>query len=59
MIRTLSMSVALSVLVAGCGRPSSPSFAKYDLNGGRYFVDIENTVNGTERKAVPPETNST
>jgi hypothetical protein len=39
-------------LVGGCGggSPSPRSYAKYDLAGGRYFLDCEDTGDGSSLK---------
>ncbi len=45
--RVKSVSLFLCLLATGCGPSTSlPSYAKYDLDGGRYFVEIENTQGG-------------
>ena len=46
MFRAIPICVVLSSLVSGCNQSPSSSFAKYDLGGGRYFVEIENTEGG-------------
>jgi hypothetical protein len=47
MIRISVIGAILCLLAVGCDRPSSQSFAKFNLDGGRYFVEIENTEGGT------------
>lgn len=37
----------LCVLAAGCGQPTSPSPARYSLDGNRYIVEIEDVAGGT------------
>jgi hypothetical protein len=49
--RVISVCVFLFFLATGCGQSTSPpSYAKYDLGGGRYFVEIENTDGGSSLK---------
>ncbi len=40
------------MLLAGCGAGSPPArtYAKYDLAGGRYFLDCEDTGSGSSLK---------
>lgn len=46
--RVRSVCVLLCLLATGCGQSfPPPSYAKYDLGGGRYFVEIENTEGGS------------
>jgi hypothetical protein len=49
MIRHLLLSAIVAMLFAGCGggSPTPPSYAKYDLGGGRYFIDCEDTGGGS------------
>jgi hypothetical protein len=50
MFRVVSIGVALLVMAIGCRQapaPSAPSYAKYDLHGGRYFIEIEDTQGGS------------
>lgn len=51
MDRMRSVCVFLCFLATGCGQSTPPpSYAKYDLGGGRYFVEIENTEGGASLK---------
>jgi hypothetical protein len=49
MIRHVFVSSMICVLLAGCGSGSAPtrSYAKYELSGGRYFIDCEDTGDGS------------
>lgn len=49
MIRQLLIYSVVCLLCAGCGGGSSsaPSYAKFDLAGGRYFIDCEDTGDGS------------
>ncbi len=47
MFRAVPLCVLLTLLALGCGRSTASSFAKYDIGGGRYFVEIENTDGGS------------
>ena len=39
------------LLAAGCQQaPPPPSYAHYDLGGGRYYLEIEDTGNGSSLK---------
>ena len=40
----------LCLLLSSCHQSSLKSFAKYDLGGGRYYVEIEDTQGGTSLK---------
>ena len=50
MFRTIAICVFLALLVTGCNQSPPSSFAKYNLHGGRYSVEIENTGGGTSLK---------
>ena len=49
MIRHVLLYSVVCVLFVGCGWGSPPphSYAKYDLAGGRYFIDCEDTGGGS------------
>lgn len=50
MIRHLLVCSVACVLLVGCGQgtgPTAHSYAKYDLAGGRYFIDCEDTGGGS------------
>lgn len=47
MLRALAVGVSLALFVAGCGQPSPTSFARYELDGGRYLIEIDNTGSGS------------
>jgi hypothetical protein len=49
MIRDVLFSFVVCLLFVGCGggSSSSGSYAKYDLAGGRYFIDCEDTGDGS------------
>lgn len=51
-IRLAMFLPLLAVLVSlGCQpQPVAPSYAKYDVGGGRYYVEIEDTGNGSSLK---------
>lgn len=52
MIRHVLVYSVVCVLLAGCGggSPPSRSYANYDLAGGRYFIDCEDTGVGSSLK---------
>jgi hypothetical protein len=49
MIRRVVAYSVICLLFVGCGRVSPPphAFAKHELNGGRYFIDCEDTGGGS------------
>lgn len=49
MIRHVFFYSVVCLLFAGCGggSPPSRSYAKHDLAGGRYFIDCEDTGDGS------------
>ena len=52
MIRLVVACCVLCFLFVGCGRVSPPpqrprTFAKHDLDGGRYFIECEDTGSGS------------
>ncbi|MHC1768555.1 MAG: hypothetical protein AB9869_30470 [Verrucomicrobiia bacterium] len=52
MTRVALLGALLWLLAIGCGEPSSPSFARYNLDGGRYFVEIKDSGGGTSLSFV-------
>ncbi len=52
MTRIALLGAFLWLFAAGCGKPSAPSFARYNLDGGRYSVEIEDSGGGTELSFV-------
>ena len=52
MIHRVLACFVFCVLFAGCGvgSPSAGTYAKYDLAGGRYFLDCEDTGGGSSLK---------
>jgi hypothetical protein len=49
MIRRAIACSVICLLFVGCGRVAPPphAFAKHELNGGRYFIDCEDTGGGS------------
>jgi len=43
-------SAIFCLLLSSCQQSPTRSFAKYDLGGGRYYVEIEDTQGGTSLK---------
>ena len=47
MLRAVPVYVVMYPLAIGCDRQPPPTVASYDFNGGRYYVEIEDTGGNT------------